>query len=171
MATLIGCGPTCISLASTAGNDIENAQYWEVIPQDHVRNNELLERYGNKPLFRRRCQHISPIYNCHGMTFASRRTGIDDNSTIEQILEEDRYVLIRTEEVLPGDIILYIHADGDIEHSGIVIEPPTQANLHIPLIFSKWGKYLESVHLANCCPYDFNQARYYRINHGEFRYT
>lgn len=170
MATLIGSSKS-LALASTEGNEIDNEQSWEVIYQDHARNDELLQQYGNEPMFKRRCQHISPVYNCHGMTFASRRTGIIDNSTIEQILREDRYSLIQGEQVLPGDVILYVHESGDIEHSGIVIEPPRPENFNIPLILSKWGRYLESVHLANRCPYDSNDIRYYRINHGEFEYS
>lgn len=170
MATLIGSSKS-LALASTEGNNIDNEQSWEVISQDDVRNDELLRRYGNHPQFKRRCRHLSPIYNCHGMTFASRRTAIIDNSTIEQILNEDKYTQIPTEQVLPGDVILYVHEDGDIEHSGIVVEPPTQQNLNIPLVLSKWGRYLESVHLANRCPYDSNDIRYYRINHGKFEYS
>lgn len=173
MATIIGMASRRLPLATTEGNDIENEQFVEIIYQDVSRNNQLLEEYGNKvsDAFRRRCQHISPIYNCHGLTFASRRTGIFDNAVLEQILQEDSYVLIPTDQVLPGDVILYYGPGNDIEHSGIVVESPKPVSLNVPLVYSKWGRHLEGVHLANRCPYSFTDARYYRVNHGEFEYA
>lgn len=169
MASLTGPLFKKLPLVTTEGNEIDNAQMLEVIYQNTTTNELLLREHGNEPRFARRCTHISPFYNCHGMTFASRRTGIFENSALAQILEEDKYVMIPTEQVLPGDVILYMAANGDIEHSGIVVEPPTEKNLNIPLVFSKWGRYLEAVHLANRCPYSAERIRYYRVNHGEFK--
>lgn len=36
------------------------------------------------------CIEPTPRFNCHGMTFGSRRTAIFDANTLRQILEEDR---------------------------------------------------------------------------------
>lgn len=173
MATLIGTNSRRLALATTKGNDIENEQFVEVNYLDDAGTHEFLEKYGNRvcSAFKRRCEHISPIYNCHGLTFASRRTGIFDNEVLEQILQDDGYVQLRTEQVLPGDVILYFGPENDIEHSGIVIEPPTALNLNVPLVLSKWGRLLEGVHLANRCPYNFSNTRYYRINHGKAPYS
>ena len=103
----------------------------------------------------------NPIYNCHGLTFASRRTWITDNESLHHIINDDGYKKIDLEQVLPGDIILYFSEDGDIMHSAIVISKPDN-HLKIPQVLSKWGKYKEIIHVANNCPYDFN-VEYYRV--------
>lgn len=97
------------------------------------------------------------------MTFASRRTGIYETSVIEQILHEDGYAEVSSNEVLPGDVIIYYSSDGDAEHSGIVISEKDEI-LRIPKVVSKWGRYAEFVHWANQCPYSFVNARYFRIS-------
>lgn len=103
-----------------------------------------------------------PIYNCHGLTFGCRRTAISDPIAVRRILVDDRYAQIHVTSVRPGDVILYVSVDGDIEHSGIVVEmPPTQPV--VPIVWSKWGFLGEVVHPANCCPYDFTRASYHRI--------
>src|SRR5450432_3451489 len=56
---------------------------------------------------------MTPIYNCHGFTFASKRTGIYSDSEIEKILNDDKYIEIKTEkDVLPGDVIIYYNESG-----------------------------------------------------------
>ncbi len=103
------------------------------------------------------------VYNCHGLVFASRRTGIHKPEVVKKIIDEDEYKLIRNPEyVKPGDIILYHSASGDIEHSGIIIEMP-KTPPWVPLIWSKWGMYGEAVHRANHCEYNFANVMYYRI--------
>lgn len=103
-----------------------------------------------------------PYYNCHGMTFASRRTCIEETKEINQILLDDNYEEILMNSTLPGDIIIYYADDGDVEHSGIVISEPDEF-LGIPIIVSKWGCFSEVVHAANNSPYFFRNAKFYRI--------
>jgi hypothetical protein len=103
------------------------------------------------------------MYNCHGMVFACRRTNIDDPAEIKKIIAEDNYVQIKKEDVLPGDIIIYFSDDSDAEHSGIVISKPDNRYFLIPLILSKWGQLEEYIHYANQCPYNFPNAKYYRL--------
>jgi len=87
-------------------------------------------------------------YNCHGLTFASRRTWIWKPSEIEKILKDDEYeTVVELENVLPGDIVIYSQ-DGDVEHSGIVLSVDP-----VPLILSKWGSSHEVIHKINECPY------------------
>jgi hypothetical protein len=69
-------------------------------------------------------------YNCHGLTFASRRSNLEF-SEIFQILEEDDYQHVDRKDVMPGDIVVFISTGqikgstpGDVEHSGIVVEHP-----------------------------------------------
>jgi len=118
-----------------------------------------LERKFNKAVFR---EPPNPIYNCHGLTFASRRTSITDNRALQTILNDDGYQKVSLADVLPGDIILYYSEDGDVEHSGVVISKP-DSQLKIPLVLSKWGRFKEVVHHANYCPYDFSNVSYYRV--------
>jgi len=46
-------------------------------------------------------------YNCHGMTFATRRTAIEYAEEINKILDEDDYEEVAAKEVIVGDIALY----------------------------------------------------------------
>lgn len=106
---------------------------------------------------------VIPVYNCHGLTFASRRTSISESTEIKKILSDDHYEEVFPNEVQPGDIILYVSSeDGDVEHSGIVVESPDPP-LFVPKVLSKWGFGAEVIHWANNSPYDFSQAKYYRI--------
>jgi hypothetical protein len=81
---------------------------------------------------------------------------------VRKILDHDGYEVVRSSEVLPGDVILYPGEKGDIEHSGIVVEAPS-GEFKIPKVVSKWGKFRELIHMANQCPYNYLAATYYRI--------
>ena len=83
----------------------------------------------------------SPIYNCHGLAFASRRTTIWNIQEVWKIVKEDNYIEIKDiKDVLPGDLILYIDDDGDIEHSGIVVETPAGGHLYSPMVYANGEK-------------------------------
>jgi len=139
--------------------DIPNSQSFEVTYRDRAELEDHKRRY-TQNFFR---TDAIPIYNCHGLTFAARRTTIWETTAVKKILSDDRYEQVPLRDVQPGDIILYVSADdGDIEHSGVVIESPSHPLL-IPKVWSKWGFGAEVIHSANICPYDFSQARYYRI--------
>jgi hypothetical protein len=101
------------------------------------------------------------VYNCHGLTFASRRTWIHSADEVKKILAEDDYIKIdySAEKILPGDIIVYLK-DGDIEHSGIVVEMVQGRG---PRILSKWGKCHEVIHFPMECPWKDAVREYYRI--------
>ncbi len=139
--------------------DIPNSQSFETTPWDEHQLQEHRRRYRHA-VFR---TGAIPIYNCHGLTFGARRAAIWETPAIQRILADDRYEEITRDGVQPGDIILYVSADdGDLEHSGIVIEAPSPP-LFVPRVWSKWGVGAEVTHAANDCPYDFSQVRYYRI--------
>jgi hypothetical protein len=100
----------------------------------------------------RNCVHrpIGPTakYNCHGLTFASRRTGIEGKN-VDKILKQDEYEEVQIGAVMAGDIVVYRNFDtGDAEHSGIVIQ--THPNL---LVLSKWGDAHEAIHRIDDGPY------------------
>lgn len=103
---------------------------------------------------------VSPTrkYNCHGLTFGSRRTWIETGE-IRKILEQDEYAEVPRADVLPGDVVVY-YVDGDPEHSGVVVSKGDMAG---PLILSKWGFCHEIVHRIFDCPYDARNVVFYRI--------
>jgi hypothetical protein len=103
---------------------------------------------------------VSPTrqYNCHGLTFACRRTWIWKSEEIAKILRDDEYVSVELKDIAPGDVVVYA-MNGDAEHSGIVIQAGS-----VPIILSKWGPAHEVIHRVNDCPYDSAQTTYYRIN-------
>lgn len=101
-------------------------------------------------------------YNCHGLTFASRRTWIHEAQEVRKILSDDEYEKIAPPEVImPGDIAVYFK-DGDIEHSGIVVGI-SPGELRVPIILSKWGACHEVVHRVYESEYDSRNVGYYRI--------
>ncbi len=151
---------TSIRLDTALGNPIDNGQLLEI---SHFEKKQfgLFEKWHSNAELR---SMPTPRYNCHGMTFASRRTGIFDAESINKILDEDGYKKVEPHLVLPGDVIIYLSEDGDFEHSGIVVSSP-DADFGVPRVVSKWGKYSEFVHWANNCPYTFENTSYYRIMH------
>ena len=92
----------------------------------------------------------SPRFNCHGLTFAARRTKVLDRRNIERILKDDEYEEVGYNDLLPGDVVLYFGEDGDPNHSGIVVEIPEQ--IRVPKICSKWGVAGEYIHSLNDVP-------------------
>ena len=102
----------------------------------------------------------TPAYNCHGLTFASRRTQIPDPDEVELILKEDGYRLLAwNEEIIGGDIAIWRQAQ-EIVHSGIV----AYVTGDTPWILSKWSRYHEAIHKPFDCPYTKNTTvHYYRL--------
>lgn len=96
-------------------------------------------------------------YNCHGLTFAARRTGISDPAEVEKVLRDDNYVVVPPQDVYAGDIAIY-RSGVEITHSGIVMN----VVYGTPWILSKWGKLHEVVHRVHDCEYKHN-VTYYRI--------
>ena len=149
---------TDIALETREGKPIPNSQSHEFSPAE-IAQYAILERAWAQVEFR---TPPNPIYNCHGLTFASKRTGIWETAALHTILNDDGYTEVDGSEVLPGDIILYYTETGDVEHSGIVVTTPND-QLGIPKVVSKWGRYREAVHWAHMCPYEFSNMRYYRV--------
>lgn len=101
----------------------------------------------------------SASYNCHGLTFASRRTGIADAGVVRAILQEDDYIKVDRSNLKVGDTVIYIDADGDITHSGIVVEVPDFG----AKVLSKWGECHEVIHAMGDCPYNDTTKEFYRV--------
>src|ERR1700761_7362541 len=81
-----------ITLHTSKGSSIENEQYTGLEDSALIRFNiSEIQRKFPDVVFR---NSPTDCYNCHGMTFASRRTGIYDTNEIIKILKEDNYVEI-----------------------------------------------------------------------------
>mgnify|MGYP001562690834 CR=1 FL=1 len=104
------------------------------------------------------------LYNCHGLTFASRRTRIFLSSEIPKILNDDKYKEIDIKEAKGGDIVVYFDENGDANHSGIVVaNTEYDQRLILPMICSKWGNGGEFIHGLNDCPRIYGpQTKFYR---------
>ncbi len=116
------------------------------------------------PLAQRRPVGPANTYNCHGLTFGSRRAEVSYDD-VPLILEQDDSTEVGRDQVLAGDVVVYFSTKefvGEPEHSGVVVEPPDQ--LKNIKIVSKWGYGDERVHFLADCPYDPTDVRFFRIN-------
>lgn len=141
------------------GTEIENEQI--LIRMTPLEASNRRDSHSRRfPTAQRRYDQPNGIYNCHGMVFGARRTGIH-SSSVMKIIDEDDYKKVEPPNpIMAGDIVLYF-SEGDVEHTAIVVEPPRQG-IFLPLVVSKWGDFVEYVHYANNCPYDSSNLLYYR---------
>jgi hypothetical protein len=148
-----------LRLDSRQGNQIENETNRE--PPRYGDTEQIAQYKKNFPSgnHRHRPTNATRRYNCHGLTFASRRTWIWRAESIQQILKEDDYTVVDLIDVMPGDVIVYYNS-GDTEHSGVVVNVN---NLSVPIILSKWGPCHEVIHPMAECPYDAEKIVFYRI--------
>jgi hypothetical protein len=150
-------GTKGITLQTKSGNCVANEQC-DISGWERAQFEEIERRW---PLGETRCDPTG-IFNCHGLTFAARRTSVSDPNEVRKILDHDGYEAVEEADLLPGDIILYRGDKGDIEHSGMIVNVPDN-NFGIPKIISKWGKFKEFVHMANQCPYNYFNITFHRI--------
>lgn len=141
------------------GNNIKNNQ--DKVPPVFGQLLEVRDLKQKHPFVTLRGK-INSLYNCHGMTFASKRTGIYELPELNKILIEDEYWEVDLKDILPGDIVLYYSEQGDIEHSGFVIDVNDNGHIRTPKIISKWGPTWEVIHFIQDCPYDSSNLKYYR---------
>ena len=155
-------GTKGIALATRLGTPIENTQEHEISKQEAMDYAELMKKY-QPPLATCRSKP-DPVYNCHGFTFASRRTRVWEPAMVAMVLAEDSYV--PQSSPVAGDVAVYFGPDGDIQHSGIVLAVGTPETLGLALVCSKWGSGAEVLHLATNCPYmePGTEIKYYRIS-------
>lgn len=151
---------TKIGLQTRKGNDIDNEQAYTVYTPGELK--EIEDTIKEYPTNEKRAK-ADPLYNCHGLTFATRRTGIFNTEEIKKILADDVYKEIPLRNILVGDVVLYIAENGDVDHSGIVVDVNENFGIRTPKIISKWGTMPEFIHLVHQCPYDFKTVKkYYR---------
>jgi len=102
-------------------------------------------------------------YNCHGLTFATRRTSITDVQAVKTILEEDGYRRIRPTESCPGDIVLY-YDQGEVSHTGVIARIVREADLvggQAVWVISKWAYAGEYIHPAKQGPYSHHEMTFW----------
>ena len=148
-----------IHIETRQGNTIANSQSPNIASSQSNQFAQLHQDYPDAVIR----TNPSGYYNCHGLVFASRRAEITDTQEVYKILQDDSYHQIRPPDVLPGDILLYVSFDGDIEHSGIVITEPEKRDYYVPMVVSKWGAWREVIHVATRCPYTFERLEYFRV--------
>jgi hypothetical protein len=141
------------------GNNIDNYQS-SLISNTVLGQAKIIKKRYSLAKFR---TTACSFYNCHGLTFASRRTSVHEPSEIQKIIQDDNYSEISQENLLEGDAIIY-YQDGDAIHSGVVLRVEEIGSTKIPLILSKWGHLHEVVHRESYCPYfDGSTIKYYRV--------
>ena len=151
--------PKSIIVQTRKGSDIKNTQ--DYVPFAFGKLLELKDLKSKFPFVTIKGKENS-LYNCHGLTFASKRTWIQELADLQMILKEDDYKEIPSNQTLPGDIVLYYSDDGDIEHSGILVDVNEGGDVRVPRIISKWGDGYEVIHVFSDCPYNFSNVKYYR---------
>lgn len=135
---LLGTTERKIVLQTRLGNAVDNAQTAEPDAQD-IRKFEGIFAEHEWKLRKKPCG----MYNCFGLVWAARRTGIYDQKGIETILLDDGYrELNANEKPLYGDIALYFSPppEAEIWHAGLVCELRSLVNLEIapvPWVLSK----------------------------------
>lgn len=157
---------TSIVLQTRLRKEIDNLQPWEYSGFEWKQLDVEPTKY--EPLGAYRVNDICPVYNCHGLTFASRRTQVaSETATIAMILEDDGFEEIPERDAKIGNVVVYYEDNGRPEHSGIVIG--RQPAFDIPLIWSKWGKGYEVVHPLGACLWGGMTKRFYRISKWKFQ--
>lgn len=105
---------------------------------------------------------LSPLcadYNCHGLTFASRRAKITEAGVLGDVLGDDGFEEVANTDAAPGDVVVYSRPDGDTSHSGFVVE--VRAPLRRVMVWSKWGNGPEMLHAVLDVPAVY--GTYYRV--------
>ena len=148
MAYIIGAGgprdPRAIPLATKRGTEIPNERRWESHPDALRVSYELFRRERPAVILR----SLTATYNCMGLVFASRRTWVD-TEFLGMISQEDGYrVVMRHQDLAPGDILVYRDERGRVVHVGVVLEivpDLLQARRRLKVL-SKWGRDGEYIH-------------------------
>lgn len=69
-------------------------------------------------------------YNCFGMVWAARRTGIYEEAALARIIKDDGYRVIPPQDAVFGDLVKYALEDGSTTHVGVYSHdlPPLAAS-------------------------------------------
>lgn len=135
-----------LPLATRKGRQIPNDRRMEQPPARLRAAKEMFER---RPTVRARS--LTGVYNCMGMVFASRRTWVEPEE-LQMVLEDDEYLrLAGPDQAVPGDVVVYRDAQGEVAHVGLVAQVITNLregtqNIGVQ---SQWGADGEYFHRAD----------------------
>jgi hypothetical protein len=163
-------GSRSIALQTRKGSDIENRQELDYTPhQRQMAEGQLKEAHPLVVARSTQRRKATNTYNCHGLTFASRRTCIHEERIVNLILSDDGYHPINAQDVLPGDIVLYYERDKqELAHSGVVVGVDSLGRTPVITILSKWGRYGEYLHELRTHPYlSATKHRFMRPSHHD----
>lgn len=153
-----------LDLETNKGRNIPNSLQRVEVPAHDIAS--LKKKYKTAyPDIEIRNEVGSHLYNCHGMTFASRRTRIVNPGIVDAILVDDEYKRIPPERALAGDIVIYRNMpNNQIDHTATVVAPGA---LRTVLVVSKWAHAFEVIHRAGDCPWAIHETdevaiEYYR---------
>lgn len=153
-----------IELQTRLGNYIDNYQGFTTLLSER-KSFEKLEKDSIKSGVSFK-GNPTPLYNCHGMTFASSRTCIINDDEIDKIIREDQFEQIYdiSNNLIIGDIAIYKgKSDDTYIHSGIVIDICKDLFNQI-FVLSKWARFKVAIHEVNLYPKDTGDyyLTYYR---------
>jgi hypothetical protein len=144
MNTIIGEGSlsdrASIALSTSKNRRIPNLRMPERSPQS---------MYAAKQLHAKGSRHLRSLrstYNCVGMVFANRRTFIEPEQ-IPMILQDDEYIEVRPDALMPGDVVLYEDPKTqDIKHVGLVLAAEVMFEAKKIRVLSQFGRDGEYIH-------------------------
>ncbi len=105
-------------------------------------------------------------YNCFGLTFANRRTGIGGlatDSIVDSILRDDGYRSISIAEAESGDLVIYFKGK-EFWHAGLIVEVESNELMpgrRLATVMSKWGDAGEYTHPTTVGPYADEEVTYW----------
>jgi len=142
-----------IQLATSANRPIRNERRPREKKPEQLRAAVELHKKNHPHITLR---SMSADYNCMGLVFASRRTSIDIDDSLQQILDEDGYRKIAVRDVQPGDVVLYLDRYKKPAHIGVILEhrarplsaapPPRELDSWHIMVLSQWGTDGEYIH-------------------------
>ena len=144
-------------------NDIDNIQPWHYSAFEWNQFGPQSTKYEKMGAVR--ISEACPVYNCHGLTFANRRTQVEEagEMTVAKILNDDGYQEVPEAQTKTGDVVVYYNDQGQVEHSGLVVGRIVGSGLNVPEIWSKWGKGYEWRHPLRICPWNSMATKFYRM--------
>ena len=160
---IIGSLQPPLIIQTRAGNNIPFERGLKFTQQELLQTVQYIrgEFPEGQQLFTRK--FATGAYNCHGMTFISRRGHLGDEQGVELILNDDEYYEVPLRDLRAGDVILYFETTGELQHSEIVVDVfEDSALIKRPWILSKWGNGGEFIHRYDYCLYNWRSIRYMR---------
>lgn len=159
-----------ITLQTAKGRVVRNEQRCPWSKTDQPTRDRLDESKALRFPNAKRRRAATEKYNCHGMSFANRRTGIWSSDPIPMILEDDGFRAIAASQVHVGDLVVYYYLGALFWHTGIVVDVPKidspEAEKRMT-VMSKWGELGEYIHSVGDDPYlgDSNDSPFISVSY------